>query len=76
FASVYGNYPLIRSRSTNLYAQLGVDHKTFRDRIDSTGARSDKRADVLMASLYGEHRDQVGGGGISSASMTLSTGRL
>lgn len=75
-ASVYSNYPLIRSRSTNLYAQLGVDHKTFKDRIDSTGARSDKRADVLMTSLYGEHRDQVGGGGISSASMTLAIGRL
>ena len=35
-ASIYGSYPLIRSRNTNLYALLGFDAKKFEDRIDST----------------------------------------
>ena len=30
-ASVYGSYPLIRSRNTNLYAGLAFDAKTFED---------------------------------------------
>ena len=36
-ASLYGIYPLIRSRDNNLYVRLGYDAKTFQDKIDSTG---------------------------------------
>ena len=38
-ASAYGSYPLIRSRSSNLYAQVSYDDKTFQDRTESTGTR-------------------------------------
>ena len=37
-ASVYGSYPLIRSRNTNLYALVG-DAKTFQDRVDARARR-------------------------------------
>jgi len=75
-ASIYGSYPLIRSRNNNLYAGLAYDDKTFQDKVDSTGAVTDKKAHVLMASLYGDHRDNFGGGGLSTYSLTWSTGDI
>ena len=74
--SIYGSYPLIRSRSTNLYVQLAFDDKTFQDRIDSTATTTDKTAHVLMTSLYGYHRDTFGGGGQSGCSLTWTTGSI
>ena len=75
-ASLYGSYPLIRSRNNNLYAGLDFDYKSFQDRVDSTATVTDKQAQVLMSSLYGDHRDNFGGGGQSSYSLTLTTGNL
>ena len=75
-ASVYGNYPLIRSRSDNLYAQLAYDEKFFQDKTDSTSSITDKGAHVVMASLYGDHRDNFGGGGLSGYALTLTGGNL
>lgn len=73
-ASLYGSYPLIRSRSTNLYSLLHFDHKTFEDRVDSVPSVTDRRVRVLMASLAGNHRDRIGGGGLSRFSLTGSAG--
>jgi hemolysin activation/secretion protein len=75
-ASLYGSYPLIRSRDTNLYALLGYDAKTFQDRVDSTSSVTDKKANVVMASLNGNHRDRIGGGGVNSGSITWTTGEI
>ncbi|MDI1274158.1 ShlB/FhaC/HecB family hemolysin secretion/activation protein [Polaromonas sp.] len=77
-ASLYAIRPLIRSRNNNLYGQLAYEARTFQDRIDSTVPRSvtDRKADVLLASLYGDHRDNLGGGGISAYSLTWSIGNL
>lgn len=73
-ASIYGSYPLIRSRNNNLYAGLAYDDKTFEDNFGSF--TSDKKAHVLMASLYGDHRDNLGGGGFSAYSATVSAGNI
>jgi hemolysin activation/secretion protein len=75
-ASIYGSYPLIRSRNTNMYALLAFDAKTFQDRVDSTSSVTDKKARVLMASLNGNHRDRLGGGGVNSGSLTWTTGEI
>jgi hemolysin activation/secretion protein len=75
-ASVYGNYPLIRSRNTNLYAQMNFDAKRFEDKVDSTASIADKKARVLMTSLYGDHRDALGGGGMNNFALTWSTGEI
>ena len=77
-ASVYGSYPLIRSRNQNLNLGLLYEHKTFEDRIDSTSPDTvtDKNADVLSASLYGNHRDSFGGGGYTSYGLTWSAGDI
>ncbi len=75
-ASIYGRYPLIRSRNTNLYAGLAFNAKTFQDRVDVTATVTDKQAHLFLSSLYGDHKDTLFGGGMSSASLTLTTGHL
>lgn len=56
-ASVYGSYPLLRSRQKNLSAQLAYDSKSFEDKQDATtpGTRDERKAQVLMASLTGDY---------------------
>lgn len=73
--SLYGSYPLIRSRTSNLYAGLALDGKKFRDdRPFNLGAtREDKRAQVAMGSLYGDHLDRSG---FSTYSLVWSSGNI
>ncbi|MDO8071852.1 ShlB/FhaC/HecB family hemolysin secretion/activation protein [Janthinobacterium sp. SUN176] len=75
-ASAYGSYPLIRSRSNNLYAQVSYDDKTFQDRTESTGSVNDKKAKVWMLNLNGDSKDGWGGGGASTYSLTFTTGKI
>ena len=77
-ASLYGSYPLLRSRNTNLYAGLAFDHKTFQDKnpTDLTMQVADKKSQVLTASLRGDHRNRLGGGGLSSYWLAWSTGNV
>ena len=75
-ASLYGNYTLIRSRDTNLYTGLNYDHKKFQDRVVQFSSVTDRKINVLTGNLYGNHRDSLGGGGLSTFSLGLSTGTL
>lgn len=75
-ASIYGGYPLIRSRNTNVYALLAFDAKTFQDRVDATSTVVDKKVQALMATLRGDHRDRLGGGGLTSYALTATTGNV
>ncbi|HCN88669.1 MAG TPA: peptide transporter [Oxalobacteraceae bacterium] len=75
-ASVYGSYPLVRSRSNNLYAVIDFDTKSFEDAVDSTATVADKKAQVWMLSLNGDHRDHFGGGGLSNYSFTWTSGSI
>lgn len=75
-ASVYGIYPLIRSRTSNLYAELQYDERKFQDVVGSTSTTTDKRAHVLLASVLGDHRDNFARGGVSSFALTGSVGQL
>jgi hemolysin activation/secretion protein len=74
-ASVFGSYPLIRSRNTNLYVGLNYDDKTFNDKREST-TYSDRKAQVLTPSLYGNHSDNFGGGGVTNYSLAFSAGNI
>lgn len=75
-ASIYGSYPLIRSRKNNIYAKLSFDYKTFQDRVDLTSTVTDKQAQVLMPGLYGDSRDGLFGGGVNTYSFTWFIGNL
>lgn len=76
--SLYGRYPLLRSRNNSLYAQLGIDGKTFQDKLGVTSppTLTDKKARVAMMSLVGDRRDSFAGGGWSTYSLTWTTGNL
>lgn len=74
--SVFGSYPLLRSRNSNLALQLGYDDKTFHDQVDSTASVTDKKARVLTAGLYGDHRDNFGGGGFNTYGLAMSAGTI
>ena len=75
-ASLYGSYPLIRSRQTSLHAQLMFERKGLHDRIDAVASVSDRTVHTLTASLYGNRRDDLAGGGISTGSLALSAGSV
>jgi hemolysin activation/secretion protein len=75
-ASVYGTLNLIRSRASNLYAGLAYEDRTFKDRIDLFGSVTKKKAHVAIGSLYGNHHDSIGGGGMNSFYVSLSAGSL
>lgn len=75
-ASIFGSYPLIRSRNSNLNVGLAYDDKKFHDQVDLTSSVTDRKAHVLMTSLYGDHRDTLGGGGLTAYSLTWSTGNI
>jgi hemolysin activation/secretion protein len=75
-ASIFGSYPLNRSRNDNLNVGLNYDYKKFQDRVDSTSSVTDKKAQVLTASLYGDHRDTLGGGGITAYALNVSAGNI
>lgn len=75
-ASLYGSYPLIRSRSNNLAVQLNLDAKTFRDQADATSTLADRKAHAAMLSLNGDSRDGLGGGGVNTYALTWTTGSI
>ena len=75
-ASVYGSYPLIRSRNTNLYALAGFDAKTFQDKVDLTSTTTDKKVNVGWLGIQGNHHDKFGGGGTTSYALTHYLGDL
>lgn len=77
-ASLYASYPLIRSRNNNLNVGLAYDDKTFQDKrpLNFTAPVEDRKAQVLTASLRGDHRDSLGGGGVTGYSLTASAGNI
>ncbi len=75
-ATLFGNYPLRRSRQSNMNIGLSLEAKTFQDRLDAEPSVTDKRAQVAVATWYGDQRDAWGGGGLNSYSLAWSTGNI
>ncbi|SDU16046.1 ShlB/FhaC/HecB family hemolysin secretion/activation protein [Geopseudomonas guangdongensis] len=75
-ASLYTIQPLVRSRDFSLYAQLQFDDKRLKDDIDLFDSKSDKRSRMVIASLTGNSRDDLFGGGVNSFALSWSQGSL
>lgn len=75
-ATLHAIQPLIRSRALNVYGQLQLDDKRLSDHMDRLDSRSDKQSRVWIASLTGNLRDGLGGGGVNSFSVSYSHGDL
>ena len=69
------SYPLLRARSRNLYATLGLDSKRFNN---LTGASTTSAYGVtpLTLGLNGNMFDSLAGGGANGASLALTVGEL
>ena len=75
-ASIFGTYALIRTRNNNVNLGLTYDIKKFQDKIGLISSVTDKRAQVLIGTVSGDHRDTLGGGGITTYSLSLSGGNI
>lgn len=75
-ASVYGSYPLLRSRQSNLSVQLAFDSKSLHDLMDATSTNQKKKVQVLMLSLNGDHRDNFAGPALNTYSLTGTAGNI
>jgi hemolysin activation/secretion protein len=76
-ASVFGSVALMRSRRSNLYLGAIYEDKRLDDRLDlfpADGRRANARVAGLF--LHGNHSDELGGGGMSSFYVGLSSGSL
>ncbi|MGZ8361368.1 MAG: ShlB/FhaC/HecB family hemolysin secretion/activation protein [Allosphingosinicella sp.] len=71
--SLFGSYPVIRSRDSNLYALASVEAGWFEDRIGLLSLESDKRTTAINVGVTGDSHDDFAGGGwnIYSASWTF-----
>ncbi|MBD3768172.1 MAG: ShlB/FhaC/HecB family hemolysin secretion/activation protein, partial [Gammaproteobacteria bacterium] len=69
-------YPLIRSQQTNVMLGAEVQRKTFTDETGSTDTKTDKSTNTLPLSLAFDHRDALGGGGVTYGSLTFTAGDL
>lgn len=75
-ANIFALYPLVRSRSRNLYAQIEYDHRKITDRTDIVNAYTDKHTNTWAVSLTGDSQDRFYGGGANNFGLTVVTGRL
>lgn len=73
---LYATYPLIRSRTRNLYALLEYDQREIDDHIDQYKSFTDKHTDTWTLSLMGDSQDKHHGGGTSSYALSVTRGRL
>ena len=74
--SVFGSYPLIRSRNTNLYALGAVEARYLEDRIGVTSTVTNRDIRAVTAGFRGDQRDAIGPGGWSTFSVGATWGNL
>ena len=74
--SLYASYPLVRSRSSNLYLLGSADARWYKDRLGFIPSTSYRRTQVGSIGLSGDEHDGFGGGGWSTYSASVSFGNL
>ncbi|HMJ93470.1 MAG TPA: ShlB/FhaC/HecB family hemolysin secretion/activation protein [Allosphingosinicella sp.] len=74
--SLFGSYPLIRSRRLNLNALAAAEYRLLEDRIGLVSSESDKDIRAMTIGFGGDSRDDLGGGGLNVFSAGWTIGRL
>ena len=69
------SYPIVRSRLQNLYVNLGVDIKKFKN-IGGGEVTTEYKNKLVTLGLSGNLLDTLGGGGVNSANLFLTVGKL
>ncbi|OWS69015.1 hypothetical protein CBI30_10845 [Polynucleobacter aenigmaticus] len=74
-AGLEANYPLIRSRTANLYVGANADYRQFSNSYSGTLVSQYNVMDY-SATVYGNSFDSLAGGGGNQGSLTLVTGSV
>lgn len=74
--SLFGSYPLVRSRNTNLYGLAAVEARYLEDRFGTTSTVINRDIRAFTAGFRGDHRDSIGGGGSTVFSLDATIGDL
>ena len=56
---IYGRYPFVRTRRSNIETRIFYDAKAFQDYVDLSSMVANKRSRALRSSVYGDQRDNV-----------------
>lgn len=72
-ASVYGQYPIVRSRNYDLYGQIGVATRRLVDDIDAFDSSNQRKNNIVTVGLNGVMRDSHG---VNSFGLNVDNGRL
>ena len=74
--SLFGSFPLVRSRKTNLYALGAVEARYLEDLIGATSTVTNRDIRAVNAGFRGDQRDAIGPGGWSTFSINATSGNL
>lgn len=74
--SVGLSYPLVRTQRSNLVLAGSYDYKELEDKRTQDAFNSKKRVNALPVSLRFDHRDGLGGGGITFGNVQVTPGRF
>ncbi len=72
--TIYGLYPVIRSRNLNLFSLLSIDAKRFDDKL--FGFTNKKTSNDLQLSVSGDARDDLLTGGVNTYELVAVRGNL
>ncbi len=70
------SYPVIRSQQSNLTLAASWQHKKLNDQQDSSNTDNDKSSTSGVMSMSFDHRDGLGGGGITYGVLSWTAGHL
>jgi hemolysin activation/secretion protein len=70
---VYGQYPIVRSRSFDLYGQIGVATRRLVDDIDAYDSSNQRKTNFVTVGLSGVSRDSRS---VNSFALNVASGRL
>jgi hemolysin activation/secretion protein len=74
--TLYALHPFLRTRNSNLFVQVGVEHKDLEDRTDSVNAVENRKINSAKLGVVGDFRDRLFSGGLNSYSATITAGDL
>ena len=69
------SYPLLRSQTTNANVTFAYDRKEYFNQLTSGIVNSDYQVNSWVLGLSGNHYDAFMGGGISTASLSMTKGK-
>lgn len=73
-ADAFVRQALVRSPGATVNAEIRLEHKSLKDRVDSTGAHTDRTVNIASASLSGALHDSFSGGGDTNFSLEFTGG--